>query len=304
MTARQLAEELEVSVRTVYRDVESLSAAGVPVYADRGPAGGYRLVEGYRTRLTGLTGDEADSLFLTGLPGPARELGLGAELAAAELKLMAALPAALRDRAARVRERFHLDAPGWFHDGTPTPHLAEVADAVWRQRVIKVVYRRWGPEEVRRTLEPLGLVLKAGSWYLVARSAGDLRTYRITRIVELEITDETFQRPDGFDLVGFWAAYQQTFRERMHAEKARIRISEYGRRLLPYGMDAYAARVAMDGAGPPDEDGWTEIVLPIASVAEAHGELLRLGVEVEVLDPPELRARLARTARVLAERYT
>lgn len=140
MTAPQLAAELGVSVRTVYRDIDALGASGVPVYADRGPAGGYRLMAGYRTRLTGLTGSEADSLFLSGLPGPAQDLGIGAVLTTAQLKVRAALPPALAERTRRVQERFHLDATGWFREADDVPHLPRIADAVWEQRTLLVRY--------------------------------------------------------------------------------------------------------------------------------------------------------------------
>ncbi len=195
LTAVQLAEELEVSVRTVYRDVEALHAAGVPLYGQAGHAGGYRLVDGYRTRLTGLTENEAESLFLTGLPGPAHELGLGAEVAAAWLKLTASLPPELRDRATRIQQRFHLDAPSWYAEPDDTPALAAAADAVWRERRIHVHYHRWRePTDVERTLDPYGLVLKAGRWYLVAASAR-ISTYRVSQIRSLTGLDEGFQRP-------------------------------------------------------------------------------------------------------------
>lgn len=155
MTARQLAGELGVSVRTVYRDVEALSSAGVPLYGDAGHAGGYQLLGGYRTRLTGLTAAEAEAVFLSGLPGPAAELGLGSVLAAATLKLRAALPASLRENASRLSERFYLDAPGWYRRPADVPHLLAVASAVWDRQVIQVTYQRWKePTEVTRRLEP------------------------------------------------------------------------------------------------------------------------------------------------------
>lgn len=308
MTAQEMADELEVSLRTIYRDVESLSVAGVPIYADRGPAGGYRLLEGYRTRLTGLTTEEAESLFLTGMPGPAAELGLGAVLAAAELKLMAALPKKLAERAGRVRERFHLDVPGWFHGGDPVPYLSAVADAVWKQKRVHVRYRRWGtPPEVTRTLDPLGLVLKAGNWYLVARSpasaTGGDRTYRVDRILELEILDEEFERPADFDLVEFWGAYLDRFRANMFTGEAVVRFSPEGMERLRHLLTPGVIRAAQENAGEPDEDGWVRTTVPIESIRHAHVEMLKFGGDVEVLSPPELRDRLAASARAVLDLY-
>ncbi len=304
MTAQELADELEVSLRTIYRDVESLSAAGVPVYADRGPAGGYQLLDGYRTRLTGLTAAEAESLFFTGMPGPAADLGLGAVLAAAELKLLAAMPKGMAERAGRVRERFHLDVPGWFHGGDPTPYLSAVADAVWNQRRISVGYRRWrSPAPVTRTLEPLGLVLKAGNWYLIARSDGGERTYRVDRVLSLETLDEVFERPAGFDLAAFWQAYLDRFHRNMFSGEAVVRFSPEGMRRLLALLTPAVIQAARDNAGEPDEAGWVRTVIPIESIRHAHVELMRFGGDAEVLEPPELRALVTASARAVLDLY-
>ena len=311
MTAADLAAELEVSVRTVYRDVESLGAAGVPVYADRGPAGGYRLLDGYRTRLTGLTASEAASLFLAGVPGPAAELGLGTMLAAAELKLLAALPAEFRSRAAGVRECFYLDAPGWFRENDEVPWLATIAEAVWEQHRVRVRYERWGPQEVTRTLDPLGLVLKAGAWYLVASAsgpagaevdAGRARSYRMTRILSLDVLADRFHRPADFDLAGWWQAHSQELAWRLFRGEAVVRVSPRGRELLPL-LGLAQARAAEESAGPPGADGWTRVVVPIESIDHAVVNLLRLGADAEVLAPGELRRRMAVAAHALAEIY-
>ncbi|MBW5484388.1 helix-turn-helix transcriptional regulator [Streptomyces bambusae] len=301
LTAPELAAELEVSVRTVYRDVEALGAAGVPVAADRGPAGGYRLMDGYRTRLTGLTDAEAGSLFLIGAPGPAADLGLGADLATARLKLQAALPDGPAQRTRLVQERFHLDAPAWFRDADPVPHLAAVARAVWEQRVVRAHYRRWRGE-VHRELHPLGVVLKGGIWYLAARVEDTVRTYRISRLLAVEATGEVFERPADFDLAAYWAEQSRRLEGARYRQVARLRLSPYGRKLLPMQFGAVGAR-ALDGAGEPDAEGWVEVDLPVEAEGVAVGDLLRLGVEAEVLGPPELRAAVGRAVEVLAGRY-
>ncbi|MCX4748002.1 YafY family transcriptional regulator [Kitasatospora sp. NBC_01287] len=304
MTAHQLADELEVSVRTVYRDVEALATAGIPLYGDAGHGGGYQLLDGYRTRLTGLTAGEAQAVFLAGLPGPAAELGLGDQLVAAQLKLRASLPAELREQAGRIQERFHLDAPGWYGNVDRTPHLAAVAAAVWGRHAVWVRYRRWkAPTEVERRLEPYGLVLKAGRWYLVAAAGGGTaRTYRVDQIMELRPLDEQFEPPAGFDLAAHWRNRLADFHARLHTAEAVVRLSPRGaarvRELLGHAVD----RAVVDG-GVVDADGWTRAAVPIESLDHAHGEFLKLGIDVEVLEPLDLRARLAATVRELAERY-
>ncbi|MBU2669561.1 WYL domain-containing protein [Actinoplanes bogorensis] len=304
MTAQDLADELEVSVRTVYRDIESLGSAGVPVYADRGPAGGYQLLDGYRTRLTGLTSDEAGTLFLAGMPGPAAELGLGSVLAAAQLKLRASLPGELADRADRVRERFHLDAPGWFRGDEPTPYLSTVADAVWSGRMLEVRYRRWrAPREVTRHLHPLGVVLKGGRWYLVASSETRTTAYRVANILDAELLESPAVRPADFDLAGFWHEWTERYEQSVYTAVATVRMTVEALNRMAYVFPPEMSRVARAEAGEPDETGRLITRVPIESVRHGHIELLKLGAEAEVLDPAELRECFVATARGLAATY-
>jgi predicted DNA-binding transcriptional regulator YafY len=307
VSAAELADELEVSLRTIYRDVDALSAAGVPVYATRGRAGGFQLLDGYRTRLTGMTADEADALFLAGLPGAAADLGLGSVLAATQVKLLAALPPELRERAARIRDRFYLDAPGWLRENDAPPHLATIADAVWSQRQLDVRYERANRQLGERRLEPLGLVLKAGTWYLVAAPAPadgrGPRTYRVSRVHAAALRDETFERPAGFDLEAFWAEYQRGYEKRVYSETALVRLAPQGRELL-FLVGPIAARRARAEMSEPDADGWVTTRIPLESVRHGHHALLQLGEHVDVLEPAELRELIGATARALAARYS
>lgn len=301
MTAAELAAELEVSIRTIHRDVEALSASGVPIYAERGPHGGVRLVDGYRTRLTGMTADEAEALFLSGLPGPAAELGLGTVVAAARLKVLAALPPELRARASRLVERFHLDAAAWFRTGEPVPHLPALSEAVWSTRRLRVGYER-GDVTVERVLEPLGLVLKAGVWYIVAVSDGQVRTYRASRVTAAEPLDERFERPPGFDLAAFWAESSAAYERDVPRVEVTIRIAPDRLERLADEVGSRAVQAA-ERLDEPDPDGWLRLRLRLDWPGEVPARLLAVGADVEVLAPEETRLRVVRLARAVAERY-
>lgn len=304
VSAPELAKELEVSVRTVYRDIEALSAAGVPVYSEPGRHGGARLVDGYRTRLTGLTTDEADAILLAGIPDAAAELGLGTVLAAAQLKVLAALPPELRSRATRVRERFHLDAPGWFHQTEDLPHLATVTEALWEDRRLEIDYSR-GDADVTRTLDPLGLVLKAGTWYLVARHGSDVRTYRVSRITAARCLDDDFERPDGFDLSDHWNESSDAFERSVQSIRVALLIRPEEVKWLSRSVDtsSYDDVSAAAATAEPRDDGRIEVRFAAQQIEIAHRQLLVMGDTVEVLEPLELRELMAATAKGMAARY-
>jgi predicted DNA-binding transcriptional regulator YafY len=301
MTAQALAEEFEVSVRTIYRDIDELSAADVPVYADRGPNGGFELLDGYRTKLTGLSPAEAATLFLAGLPGPAAELGLADLLTTAQLKLTTALPAGARETATRVSARFHLDPVGWFRSADDARFLPAIAAAVWNETRLEIRYRR-PTAVVSRKLQPLGLVLKGGVWYLVAQIGKQPRTYRIANIVELTVTDEHFARPVDFDLARFWTTASRAYEIGLYRGEAVLRVSP--RAMAQFDLFGSAvAQAAAETASPPGADGWVRVVIPIEAIDQAAADLIRLGTDAEVLEPEELRQRIAESARDLLRLY-
>lgn len=302
MSAESLSEELEVSVRTVYRDIDQLSAAGVPVYADVGRNGGFALLDGWRTRLTGLTPSEAQAMFLAGLPGPARELGLGDNMQQAELKLLAALPPDWQAEAKRMSSRFHLDPGGWFQPGYIHQHLKAIADAVWSETRLSIRYESW-TRVSDREIEPLGLVLKGGIWYVVAQTEpGKIRTFRLSGIIAMLVLEQHFQRPPNFDLGAYWAESTVQFEKDIYVSTARIRATELGLRRLK--EISQTVKDAVEAAAiAPDADGWAELVVPIEEIGWASREMRRIGPEIVVLEPAELRARMAEEARKLAALY-
>lgn len=300
VTAQALAEECEVSLRTVYRDVDALSAAGIPIYSERGSGGGYRLLDGYRTRLNGLSPIEAEALFLSGLTRQTADMGLGAVVATAQTKLLAGMPAEIRAGAERMRSRFHLDAPTWFNDGETLAHLPLVADAVWRERPIRIRYRSWKAERERR-IEPLGIVLKGGAWYLVGQGEGSVRTYRISRIRDLEVLEERFTRPEPFDLEVYWTENIQRLDAELHPNLAIVRLSPWAIKLMEAFLSPYVRGAAE--IGEPDNEGWRVVTLPTCSIQQAAAEFLRFGTELEVLAPAELRTRMAEIAGELSTLY-
>jgi predicted DNA-binding transcriptional regulator YafY len=301
MSARALAAELEVSVRTLHRDVDQLSAAGVPIYAERGRAGGFALLDGWKTTLTGLTPGEAQAVFLSGLAGPAAELGLGGELKAAQLKLLAALPAAWRDHAQTVSSRLHLDPIDWYREQEATPLLAVVAEAVWTGRELAVHYESW-KKTWSRTVGPLGLVVKAGIWYLVASLGDQPRTFRVSSLISAELLDSRVRRPRTFDLAAYWTQSITRFERGLYTREATLLATPAGRKGLSLLGSAVARQIA-DAAPTRRRDGRAKLRIPIESIEDATAQLLKLSPEVEVLEPAALREAIIERVRRTASLY-
>lgn len=304
LTATALAQATQVSQRTILRDIDQLSAAGVPLWGERGRQGGFRLREGWSTQLTGMTEPEANALLLAGLPGPATELGLGAAAASARLKMLASLPDAWREQADRVGQRLHIDPLDWYRAQDTPKFLREVADAVWHGRDLSVRYESWRGVAWRR-LEPLGLVLKAGAWYLVARTVGKdgVRTYRLASMLDLKIGGRLFKRPRGFDLARSWKESAAQFESELRKLQARVRISPRGLKWLSNARTPFVA-LPPEASELPKRPEWRDVLMPIESIEQGTRLLLSFGAEVEVIEPAGLRTEVLTVASQLIAAYS
>jgi len=303
--AEDLAEELEVSVRTIYRDAIALSTAGVPVYSERGPGGGIALVERYRTDLTGLNKDEARALFMLSIPAPLDELGFGDELKAAMYKLAAALPSAHRSDESSSRQRIHLDWVPWFHEQESQPHLQTIQQAVWEDKLLNLKYLTesggWlGPLEAG--VAPYGLVAKAGVWYLVCERVGHMDVIRISWVQEARILEQGFSRPQDFDLKSFWKSWRIDYETRRPDYPVCVRLDPIllDDTYTPFG-ESLQGEIEQDQ--PPDQDGWVIMTLSFETFESARAKLLALGGAVEVLEPLALRMSLVDYAKQITKRY-
>lgn len=303
-TAGALARALEVSERTILRDIDQLSASGVPLWGERGRQGGVQLRPGWTTQLTGMTEAEASALLLAGLPGPATELGLGKAAASARLKLMASVPAPLRDNATTVAERLHIDPLDWYRSADTPAFLREAADAVWHGKRIRVAYTSWRGTS-HRELEPLGLVLKAGAWYLAAREVGQeaVRTYRLASVQALEVGKSGFRRPQGFDLARYWQESAARFESGLRTHEAQVLVSPRAMGWLVHARSRFVAMPTLPArvAAPA---GWRCVCLPIESIEHGARQILGFGAEAEAIAPKALREEVARLAAQTLQHHT
>jgi predicted DNA-binding transcriptional regulator YafY len=296
LTAEALADEFKVSVRTIYRDIDCLSAAGIPVFGDAGPGGGFQLVDGYQTRLTGLDADEAEAVLLAGMPETAAALGLGAAAGRAKAKLLVALKAQGKIGSERIAARFHLDPVDWYQAAEHVKNLPTLTRAVLDEQCLRLIYESWRGERMRR-VEPMGLVQKGGGWYLVARTDGQYRTYKVASIKSLTVLNATFQRPENFDLAAHWANQLRRFETQLRKQTVKIWVTALGcERLATLG--AYASE-AVALRRPIGSDGWNAVVLPIENLEQAAVTLLGMGPEIRVVQPAALRLRMQKLARAM-----
>jgi predicted DNA-binding transcriptional regulator YafY len=297
LTGRDLARRLEVSERTIHRDMDALSGAGIPVTASRGAGGGWSLLGEYRTNLTGLNEAEIQSLFVTRPSRLLADLKLEKAAEGALLKLLAALPSIYRRGAEYARQRIYIDVTGWNRTEETVPLLHVLQEAIWQERKLRMIYGEC--EEVERLIDPLGLVAKGSVWYLVAGVEGTVRSYRVSRVRKVEPLDEPCLRPQDFDLASFWEQSSARFRAHLPRYQARVRVRQ---EIIP--RMPYAGRFArIEEVGQPDDDGWVEVSLRFDTEEMACEYALSFGTQLEVLEPLALREKVIRLAESVVAFY-
>jgi len=324
ITTRELAEALEISVRSVHRDMEALTLAGIPVYAERGAKGGWALSEGYRSRITGMTTDEIRSLLLLHASSIVADLGLNDQAHAAFRKLLSALPETARQDALFARERIHVDGAGWrpgrASDAALSARLQLAQEAVWQERKLRIVYRgSSSAEDSERVLLPLGLVAKTSVWYLIAASeptdseAGGsaatggtfaeerLRSYRLSRVSEAAILEETFPRPEGFDLAAYWERSTDRFRASLPRYPAKIKIARPA--WEPFSRERFVAIVSAVAETEDELGSWKIADAEFDTLESAVGIALKYGRSAEALAPAEFRSAVLAELEATAALY-
>lgn len=296
MTATALADELGVSRRTILRDVEALSFAGIPIYTDGGHGGGIALDENYRTSLTGLKESEIRALFVSGSSSLLHDIGMGEAAESTLRKLSAALPERHQPAVEHVRQRIHIDPVWWWHDSQPLPFWADLQQAVFEDRPIRVVYEHYNGEVVERVLEPYSLVAKASHWYVIARRDDEFRIYRASRFHGVTLLDTHFQRDESFDLGTFWNERLREFTDTLAEFTFTLRLHSsrltFARWLTPGRCQIIE---------PAGEDGWLTARFHLEAMDLAKMLVFGLGTDAVVLDPPELQQAVLDTARQLLE---
>ncbi len=298
LTARELAERLQVSERTLYRDINDLSLAGVPIYGEGGPAGGYTFLPDYHLHIAGLNEDELSTLFFSEGPRPLSDLDLHTAREVALAKVLSTLSERGKQRAAEIQERLHVDPTGWNFPVDEVPHLRAVQDAVWQNRRLSLVYRQESGNIMTPLVDPLGLVVKAGIWYLIGATHETIRPFRIARIQQIDVLQETFNRPKGFHLAEYWTEWCTRF---LPSYPVTLRISpDAVPRLFQLFGEAQSSRLLRS---EPDASGWRTVSLVFETMETARATLLGFGPQALVEEPRELRASVMEWATGLLTRY-
>lgn len=300
ITACELAKRLEVSERTIYRDMEALSTAGIPVIAERGTGGGWALLEEYKTNLTGLNEAEIQTLFLTQPTRLLADLGLRQTSEAALIKLLASLPSISRRGAEYIRQRIHVDVTGWHHTEENIAALPTLQEAIWRERELQLTYQRNDGKLVERLAAPLGLVAKGSVWYLVAVVEEEIRSYRVSRVRDAMITDQPYTRPQGFDLAQYWSQSSASFVASLPRYQTILRMTPAAFQQIP----PISRLIRVEHIEPSGEDDWIIVRVVFETEDSACGYILSHGAQMEVVEPLELRERVVSIAASVVEFYT